>query len=291
MNFLIENHTSISIHRYYALSRTAYRKGTGPGVVIKREIPEIYLEVTRLANCVAEMGFTAFLPNVLGTPGKPFSSGYLMQSVVQTCIRREFALLDPDKSSPIGYLLPPLPPCARRTRMQRRGRAGHLPHRESRARTDGGRIRNGVLAEPDFVAGGPQQRVADHLSDEDLCVVKRRAARASLSRNCASRKLPSVRRNASSACVRNWVLASRGSRYTHLPVIAMAIRAMLIACSSATWWTKTASPPRLRCNACSHAFGSGCTKHARYSTTSPDPTRRSAKHRQLCMQAPEETLG
>lgn len=107
MNFLIENHTSISIHRYYALSRTAYRKGTGPGVVIKREIPEIYLEVTPLANCVAEMGFTAFPPNVLGTPGKPFSSGYLMQSVVQTCIRREFALLDPDKSSPIGYWLPP----------------------------------------------------------------------------------------------------------------------------------------------------------------------------------------
>ena len=52
-------------------SKTVYRRGSGPGVVIIHEIPGITPPVERFANFVVDAGFTAFLPHLFGTPGKP----------------------------------------------------------------------------------------------------------------------------------------------------------------------------------------------------------------------------
>ena len=51
-------------------SKTVYRRGAGPGVVIIHEVPGITPPVERFANYVVEAGFTAFLPHLFGTPGK-----------------------------------------------------------------------------------------------------------------------------------------------------------------------------------------------------------------------------
>jgi dienelactone hydrolase len=82
-------------------ARDVYRRGTGPGVVVIHEVPGITPEVARFARRVAEDGFTVFLPHLFGTPGKPFSAGYVLASTLHCCISREFHVLAERRSSAI----------------------------------------------------------------------------------------------------------------------------------------------------------------------------------------------
>ncbi len=56
-------------------TRSVYRRGTGPAVVVVHEIPGITPEVAGFGRRVAEAGFTAVLPHLFGTPGKTYSAG------------------------------------------------------------------------------------------------------------------------------------------------------------------------------------------------------------------------
>ena len=51
-----------------------YRRGTGPGIVVIHEVPNITPLVTRFANEVVDRGFTVVMPSLFGTPGKPPSN-------------------------------------------------------------------------------------------------------------------------------------------------------------------------------------------------------------------------
>ena len=82
-------------------ARSVYRAGSGPGVVIIHEIPGITPEVAGFGRRVAEAGFSVYLPDLFGTPGKPFSMPYVMRQMVRACISREFAVLAAHRSSPI----------------------------------------------------------------------------------------------------------------------------------------------------------------------------------------------
>ncbi|MGH9760766.1 MAG: dienelactone hydrolase family protein [Blastocatellia bacterium] len=55
-------------------TRTVFRRGQGPGVVIMHEIPGITPQVAAFGRRVADSGLTAFLPWMFGTPGKPIST-------------------------------------------------------------------------------------------------------------------------------------------------------------------------------------------------------------------------
>lgn len=82
-------------------TKTVYRRGSGPAVIVIHEIPGITPEVKRFADWVADAGFTAFLPHLFGTPGKPASSGYIARQMIGACISREFAVLAAHRPSPI----------------------------------------------------------------------------------------------------------------------------------------------------------------------------------------------
>jgi dienelactone hydrolase len=83
-------------------TRPVYRKGSGPAVIIIHEIPGLHPLVIRFADHVAEAGMTVFLPSLFGTPGKPVTPNYAMQSMLAAiCIRREFHVWSTQKSSPI----------------------------------------------------------------------------------------------------------------------------------------------------------------------------------------------
>jgi dienelactone hydrolase len=69
--------------------------------VVIHEIPGITPEVARFARRVADDGFTVYLPSLFGTPGKPFSAGYVLAQMARACISREFAVLAKNESSPI----------------------------------------------------------------------------------------------------------------------------------------------------------------------------------------------
>jgi len=82
-------------------TRTVYRRGSGPAVVIMHEIPGITPPVAEFARRVADAGFTAFLPHMFGTPGKPLSTLYMIEELARACISREFRVLAKGESSPI----------------------------------------------------------------------------------------------------------------------------------------------------------------------------------------------
>ena len=78
-----------------------YRKGSGPGVVVIHEVPGVTPEVARFARKVVDAGFTVFMPSLFGTPGKKFSVAYAAQQMGMACVRREFAVFEANKASPV----------------------------------------------------------------------------------------------------------------------------------------------------------------------------------------------
>jgi dienelactone hydrolase len=92
---------SESTFTYKDETRPVFRRGTGPGVVIVHEIPGIIPQVADFGRRVADTGLTAALPVLFGTPGKPFSMGYVVEQLTLACIRREFTMFALGKSSPV----------------------------------------------------------------------------------------------------------------------------------------------------------------------------------------------
>ena len=83
------------------ITHDTYRKGSGPGIVVIHEIPGITPSVAAFANEVVDRGFTVVMPDLVGTPGKAVSPGYLAMSVAKICVAREFTAMALDKTSPV----------------------------------------------------------------------------------------------------------------------------------------------------------------------------------------------
>ena len=83
-------------------TRTVYRRGQGPGVIVMHEIPGLHPLVIRFADRVAAAGMTVFLPHLFGEAGRRVSLPYVAKEMFKNvCIRREFRAWATDQSSPI----------------------------------------------------------------------------------------------------------------------------------------------------------------------------------------------
>lgn len=82
-------------------TKTVFVAGEGPPVIVMSEIPGITPEVARFARWVRDAGFRIWMPKLVGTPGRPVSRGYMLQSIAQVCISREFHLLASNGASPV----------------------------------------------------------------------------------------------------------------------------------------------------------------------------------------------
>ena len=83
-------------------TRSVYKRGSGPAVIVIHEIPGLHPGVIRFADRVAEAGMTVYMPLLFGDPGRPVSKGYVRTSLLSAlCIRREFNVWSLGKSSPI----------------------------------------------------------------------------------------------------------------------------------------------------------------------------------------------
>jgi dienelactone hydrolase len=83
------------------LDRDVYRSGAGPAVVIIHEIPGLHPGVVDFARRVIAAGFTAYLPSLFGTPGRPVSAGYMLGSIAKACVAKEFTVLATNRTSPV----------------------------------------------------------------------------------------------------------------------------------------------------------------------------------------------
>ncbi len=91
----------IEMHTILDQTRDVYRKGNGPAVLILSEVPGITPQVSAFANRVAAAGFSVWMPQLFGTPGKPMSIAYAGQIMLRMCVSREFSVFSANKSSPV----------------------------------------------------------------------------------------------------------------------------------------------------------------------------------------------
>src|SRR5262245_47991966 len=89
-------------------TRGIFRIGSGPAVIVISEMPGITPKVLGFARRIAEIGCTATLPHLFGTPGREgMDAGtiamatYTLSSMVPTCISRDFVALATGKTSPV----------------------------------------------------------------------------------------------------------------------------------------------------------------------------------------------
>jgi dienelactone hydrolase len=160
-------------------TRTVFRRGRGPGVVVMHEIPGITPPVAEFARRVADAGFTVYLPHMFGTPGKPISVAYVLSGMARACIGREFAVLARNETSPIVEWLRAL--CLHAHRECGGVGVGAigmcLTGNFALALMVDESVMAPVLSQPSLPFGiTASHRAALHLSDADLAVVQGRVA-------------------------------------------------------------------------------------------------------------------
>jgi dienelactone hydrolase len=69
------------------------------------EIPGITPPMLDFAGRVSNAGFTVWMPNLFGVAGKPYSELYADEELARACVSREFAALESNQSSPIADML------------------------------------------------------------------------------------------------------------------------------------------------------------------------------------------
>jgi dienelactone hydrolase len=82
-------------------TKRVFVAGTGPAVIVMSEMPGIHPLVARFARRVRDAGFTVWMPNLFGDPGRPVSVPYTLASLARACISREFRAFAADRSSPV----------------------------------------------------------------------------------------------------------------------------------------------------------------------------------------------
>ena len=82
-------------------TRTVYRAGSGPAVIVMSEMPGITPDVAGFAAKVAASGLTAVMPHLFGEDGRAMSLGYVGSSLTRACIAKEFTVLARGRTSPI----------------------------------------------------------------------------------------------------------------------------------------------------------------------------------------------
>lgn len=81
-----------------AITHNVYSRGDGPVIVIIQELPGIGQETLALADKFVNKGYKVYLPHLFGPIGK-FSG--LPNFIRVFCMRKEFAIFEKNKSSPI----------------------------------------------------------------------------------------------------------------------------------------------------------------------------------------------
>ncbi|QZH69396.1 dienelactone hydrolase family protein [Mycolicibacterium farcinogenes] len=91
-------------------TRTVFRLGSGPAVIVMAEMPGITPRVLEFARRLPELGCTAVVPHLFGVPGldpNPNAHGKLaaatnfLGSAVRVCVSKEFLTLASGRTSPI----------------------------------------------------------------------------------------------------------------------------------------------------------------------------------------------
>ena len=82
-------------------TKTVFVAGKGPAVIVMAEMPGIYPHVSRFARWVRDAGFTVWMPNLFGAPGRTISLPRGLGVMARACVSREFRAFAANESSPV----------------------------------------------------------------------------------------------------------------------------------------------------------------------------------------------
>jgi len=71
-------------------TKTTYRSGAGPAVIVMSEMPGITPDVARFARWVRDAGFTVWMPSLFGVDGAEPTLELATSAMGSLCVRREF---------------------------------------------------------------------------------------------------------------------------------------------------------------------------------------------------------
>lgn len=86
-------------------TRTVYKAGEGPAIIVIHEVPGLYPAVADFGRKVVAQGFTVYMPSLLGTPGKDMSFPYSIRSIARACVMKEFTVWAKGKNSAVTQWL------------------------------------------------------------------------------------------------------------------------------------------------------------------------------------------
>jgi dienelactone hydrolase len=168
-------------HSSDGTTRTVWRRGTGPAVIVMAEIPGITPKVVAFADRVVALGASVALPSLFGEDGAEPNPVRMLRSIVPACVNKEFRALAVGVTTPVAGWLRDLA----RTEHERCGGPG--VGAVGMCFTGGfalsmmldDRMLAPVLSQPSLPISLPLRKgdSADlHLSPDDLATVKQRAA-------------------------------------------------------------------------------------------------------------------
>jgi dienelactone hydrolase len=82
-------------------TRPVFVGGSGPAIVVMHEAPGLYPAVADFGRKVVRAGFRVYMPSLIGTPGRPFTLPYALETLSRACVAKEFATWATKKNSPI----------------------------------------------------------------------------------------------------------------------------------------------------------------------------------------------
>lgn len=74
-------------------TRTVFRIGEGPAVIVMTEMPGISPHVARFARWVRDAGFTVYMPSLFGTDGAVPTAKEGIAVLQRACVSAEFRAL------------------------------------------------------------------------------------------------------------------------------------------------------------------------------------------------------
>jgi dienelactone hydrolase len=91
--------------RFLDRTRLVFVAGAGPAVIVMTEMPGIAPEVARFARFVRDAGFTVYMPNLFGEPGRPPTPLYAIGQMARGCVSKEFHALRTNTTAPLTVWL------------------------------------------------------------------------------------------------------------------------------------------------------------------------------------------
>jgi len=85
---------------YDGITRTVFRGGKGPAIVVMHEVPNLHPGVIAFGRRVMAAGFTVHMPSLFGEPGAAVSVRTSARALLRACVSREFATWATHRTSP-----------------------------------------------------------------------------------------------------------------------------------------------------------------------------------------------